>query len=92
MLKTTYDAEGVSISYDGHEFGLVPYAPDAIGVFCLRRGEWVPYDVMYPSIAQACEGIFYGTILADRIESGTVIYKGGKFHEIIPLTYYDRAA
>lgn len=96
MLRTKVVPEegAVEIYYDGFEFTLITYAVDVICVTCKRRGEWDYYEPKpYRTIAEACEAIFYGTILVNRTESGHFYYdKLGNITDLIPLTYYEIAA
>ena len=96
MLKTKLAPEegALEVDYDGHEFGIILYAADCIGVTCKRRGEWDFYERKpYRTVAEACKAIFYGTILVDRTESGFFTFdEFGSVVDFRPLTYYDRAA
>lgn len=89
MLTTKPSKFGVFINYDDHEFGVVPLDSDAILVTCKRRGEWANYGI-YRNFAEACEAIFYGTILVERTECGHIEFDMfGNIRKLIPLTYYE---
>ena len=99
MYKTTeIGPEGMSFCYDGHEFSLVPIMDTAVAVMFKRPlwqgGNWDYYgEAPYESVAEACKAIFYGTILVDRTESGRLVFdEAGNIIDLVPLTYYDRAA
>ena len=92
MLTTELHECGLSVFYDGHEFSIIPYAEDLIGVYCERRGEWDDYmpGHTFRDFADVCSAIFYGTIAVDRTESGHVHFdRFGNIVELVPLTYYD---
>lgn len=93
MLKTSVatDTLGVNVSYDGRDFFITPYDTDVIAVMCKRHGEWDFYDRKpYKTFAEACEAIFYGTILVDRTERGHInIDMFGNYTGLTPLTYYE---
>lgn len=93
MLHTKADAEGVAVIYDGDEYFIIPNFTDDghVAVMCRNtRNEWDFYgDSPYESIAEACNALFYGTVLVTRTECGHILFdKFGRISGIIPLDYY----
>lgn len=103
MFKVSYEvydpylaciSPTIIINYDGYEFSISKFDDDLYAVYCVRGGEWANYaDVLYHTIAEACEAIFYGTIIVNRTECAYPVpdWRG----EIVgwePLSYYDLAA
>lgn len=84
----------ITIGYDGFTFTIAKYDDDAYAVMCWRRGQWDYYDSKpYSSISEACEAIFYGTILVNRTEAGYPIFdKRGNIIDWMSRTYYDFSA
>lgn len=95
MLTTELHECGLSVFYDGHEFSIVPYAENLIGVYYERRGKWYEYmpGHTFRDFADVCYCIYCGTIAVDRTEQGHIFLdKFGNITEIVPLSYYERRA